>query len=131
MPKGRVFRSTGSWYDVLTESNDFLPCRTIGKMRLNDLKVTNPVAVGDYVIYNKTEHEETGTISEICDRKNYVIRQSPRKKHFLHILASNIDQVLLITTIRNPELKQGFIDRFLLMTEPFNIPVHIVFNKRN
>ncbi len=129
MPEGRVFRSTGSWYEVLTEENIFLPCRTAGKMRLNDTKATNPIAVGDYVIYEKTDKEETGIISEVKNRENYVIRQSPRKKHLVHIIASNIDQALLIVTMRNPGLKQGFIDRFLLMTEPFNIPVYIVFNK--
>jgi len=129
MPKGRVFRSTGSWYEVLTEENTFLPCRTVGKMRLHVTKATNPIAVGDYVVYEKTEKEETGVISEVFDRANYVIRQSPRKKHLLHIIASNIDQTILIVTMRNPGLKQGFIDRYLLMTEPFNIPVYIVFNK--
>ncbi len=129
MPKGRVFRSTGSWYEVLTEENTFLPCRTVGKMRLNKTKATNPIAVGDYVTYEKTDKEESGIISEVLDRENYVIRQSPRKKHLLHIIASNIDQAILIVTMRNPGLKQGFIDRYLLMTEPFNIPVYIVFNK--
>jgi len=129
MPEGRVFRSTGSWYEVLTQENNFLPCRTVGKMRLKTTKATNPIAVGDFVVYEKTEKEESGIITEVLDRKNYVIRQSPRKKHLLHIIASNIDQAILIVTMRNPELKQGFIDRFLLMTEPFNIPVYIVFNK--
>jgi len=129
MPKGRVFRSTGSWYEVLTEDKIFLPCRTVGKMRLKETKATNPIAVGDYVVYEKTEKEESGTISEVLSRENYVIRQSPRKKHLLHIIASNIDQAILIVTMRNPGLKQGFIDRYLLMTEPFNIPVYIVFNK--
>jgi len=101
----------------------------IGKFRLEDKKVTNPVAVGDYVLIQEEAGEETGTIKEILDRKNYVIRQSPRKKHYLHILAANIDLAVLIMTIRFPRLKQGFIDRFLLMTEPYDIPVHICFNK--
>jgi len=129
MAKGRVFRSTGSWYEVKTEEGILLPCRTVGKMRLNTLKVTNPVAVGDWVEFKKIPGEETGIISEVIERNNYVVRQSPRKKHYLHIIASNIEQALLIVTIKEPKLKQGFIDRFLLMTEPFDIPVHIVFNK--
>lgn len=129
MLKGRVHRSTGSWYDVVLDNGDKVACRTVGKMRLNTLKVTNPIAVGDYVKIEMQENEDTGLIKEIIERDNYVIRQSPRKKHYLHILACNIDQAFLIVTIVEPMLKQGFIDRFLLMTEPFNIPVHIIFNK--
>ena len=125
--KGTVIKSTGSWYIVRTESGEILQTRITGKFRLNGKKLTNPVAVGDYVIVEGKDEE--WVISEILDRKNYVIRQSPRKKHYLHILASNIDQALLVITIRDPKLKQGFIDRFLLMTEPYDIPVYIVFNK--
>jgi len=127
--QGTIVRSTGSWYDVKIADNSILPCRIIGKFRLEDKPVTNPVAVGDHVIIEPVPGEETGMIVEILDRKNYVIRQSPRKKHNLHILAANIDQALLVITIAEPKLKQGFIDRFLLMTEPYDIPVHIVFNK--
>jgi len=129
MQRGVVFKSTGSWYEVITELDETFQCRTIGKMRLNTLKVTNPVAVGDIVNFEVNKSDNTGVIKSIEDRKNYVVRQSPRKKHFLHILACNIDQAFLIVTIKEPMLKQGFIDRFLLMTEPFNIPVHIIFNK--
>ncbi len=133
LQEGLIIRSTGSWYDVVIASGETVPCRMIGKFRLDGKKLTNPVAVGDRVMLeiegSNDEHEMTGVIKEIVDRKNYVIRQSPRKKHFIHIIAANIDQALLIVTIRDPKLKQGFIDRFLLMTEPYNIPVHIVFNK--
>lgn len=133
MEVGLIIRSTGSWYDVRLESGEVVPCRMIGKFRLAGKKLTNPVAVGDRVLIEietgNDQDGETGVIKEIQDRKNYVIRQSPRKKHFLHILAANIDQALLIVTIVEPKLKQGFIDRFLLMTEPYDIPVHIVFNK--
>lgn len=104
-------------------------CRIIGKFRLEGKKVTNPVAVGDKVMVEMESQGDTGLIKEIVDRRNYIIRQSPRKKHFLHILAANIDQAILIVTIREPMLKQGFIDRFILMTEPFDIPVSIFFNK--
>lgn len=128
--KGLVVKSTGSWYEVQLENGDIVPCRMIGKFRLNGLKVTNPLAVGDRVKLEMEAGEDgTGVIKEIEDRDNYIIRQSPRKKHYLHILAANIDQAVVIVTIREPMLKQGFIDRFLLMTETFNVPVHIFFNK--
>ena len=91
-------------------------------------KLTNPVAVGDFVTYSLGA-DGVAIIEAIEDRTNYVVRQSPRKKHFLHLLAANIDQAIVIVTIAEPKLKQGFIDRFLLMTEPYNIPVHIIFNK--
>ncbi|GJM31760.1 MAG: putative ribosome biogenesis GTPase RsgA [Saprospiraceae bacterium] len=94
------------------------------------MKLTNPVAVGDEVeIEIENEEEQSGTIKHILPRKNYVIRQSPRKKHDLHLLASNVDQAMIIMTIVQPNLKQGFIDRFLLMTEPYNIPTIVAFNK--
>lgn len=130
MQKGIVIKSTGSWYQVKVADGKVWQCRIIGKFRLDGLKLTNPVAVGDEVemeIENNDEH--IGIIKQILPRKNYVIRQSPRKKHDMHLMASNVDQALLITTIINPNLKQGFIDRFLLMTEPYEIPVTIVCNK--
>jgi ribosome biogenesis GTPase / thiamine phosphate phosphatase len=126
--KGKVIKSTGMWYDVEVEDGTVVPCRIIGKFRLDGQKLTNPVAVGDEVAF-EMEAEDKGTIKEILPRKNYIVRQSPRKKHYLHLLASNVDQAVLIMTITNPNLKQGFIDRFLLMTEPYNIPTTIVFNK--
>ena len=130
LKKGIVRKSTGNWYHVQMEDGSVLPCRIIGKFRIEGLKTTNPVAVGDEVWVEIEKGEEpTGIIKKINPRKNYLIRQSPRKKHQLHILASNVDQAILITTIVQPMLKQGFIDRFLLMTEPQNIPTTIVFNK--
>ncbi len=129
MIQGLIIRSTGSWYEVKNPEGKIIHCRMPGKFRLNGKKLTNPVAVGDNVLFVIEDKQETGIIKEIVDRKNYVIRQSPRKKHFLHILAANIDQALLIVTVAHPKLKQGFIDRFLLMTEPYDIPVHIFFNK--
>lgn len=129
MLEGLIIRSTGSWYDVKLDSGEVMACRMVGKFRLDGKKLTNPVAVGDFVKLEKEEGQDTGVIKEIKDRKNYVIRQSPRKKHFLHILAANIDQAILIVTVSNPMIKPGFIDRFLLMTEPYDIPVYIFFNK--
>jgi len=130
LQKGIVRKSTGNWYDVRLEDGNDVRCRIVGKFRMDGLKTTNPVAVGDEVGVEMEKGEEnTGIIKKILARKNYVTRQSPRKKHQLHILASNIDQAIVITTIVEPALKQGFIDRFLMMTEPQNIPSYIVFNK--
>ena len=109
-------------------SGQVLECRIVGKFRLNGVPLTNPIAVGDQVKV-LPEGEGQGLIKEILPRTNYVVRQSPRQKHNLHLLASNIDQAVVIVTIVNPNLKQGFIDRFLLMTEPYNIPTVVVFNK--
>lgn len=131
MIKGKVIKSTGSWYLVQKEDMEVIPCRIIGKFRLNGLKLTNPVAVGDNVAFEMegSEEENKGIIKKILSRENYVVRQSPRKKHSLHLLASNIDQAIVLVTVIQPMLKPAFIDRFLLMTEPHNIPTHIVFNK--
>ncbi len=129
MIQGTVIRSTGSWYQVLTEQGEDIRARIVGKFRLDGKKLTNPVAVGDLVEMEMEAHEEVGIIRNILPRKNYVVRQSPRRKHDMHLMASNIDQAIVIVTIVSPKLKQGFIDRFLLMTEPFDIPSLIVFNK--
>ena len=128
--KGIVLKSTGSWYLVRVDDDKIIKCRIAGKIKLDDLKLTNPVAVGDEVtIEMEPSDDNQAIIKNISPRRNYVIRQSPRKKHQLHFLASNIDQALLIVTMREPNLKLGFIDRFLIMTEPYSIPVIIVFNK--
>jgi ribosome biogenesis GTPase / thiamine phosphate phosphatase len=128
MNKGIVIKSTGSWYQVRTESDQIIECRIIGKFRLEGLNLTNPVAVGDEVAYT-FEGQNEGLIKKIFPRKNYVARQSPRQKHNIHLLASNIDQAVLIVTIVEPKIKPGFIDRFLIMTEPYDIHTLIVFNK--
>ncbi|MEL6123432.1 MAG: ribosome small subunit-dependent GTPase A [Bacteroidota bacterium] len=129
MNKGVIVKSTGKFYHIRAESDGKVHVGTIrGKFKLDGLKLTNPVAVGDEVTYRDVD-DESVVITDIAPRKNYVVRQSPRKKHYLHLLASNVDQAILIVTIVEPKLKQGFIDRFLLMTEPYDIPVTIVFNK--
>jgi ribosome biogenesis GTPase len=130
--KGIVSKSTGSWYHVNGHDGKLYLCRMAGKIRLDDLKLTNPIAVGDEVTIMLEEKDQNkATITHISPRRNYVVRQSPRKKHQLHFLASNVDQVLLIVTMREPNLKIGFIDRFLMMTEPYSIPTIIVFNKED
>lgn len=130
MKEGLVIRSTGSWYEVQLDNKEVFRCRIRGKFRLEGLKLTNPVAVGDRVgVELQNEEDQTGVIIKIFPRQNYVIRQSPRQKHYMHLMASNVDQAILIVTMVKPMLKQGFIDRFLLMTEPYHIPVTIIFNK--
>lgn len=130
MEEGTVIKSTGSWYQVKLSDDRIVPSRIKGKFRLEGLNLTNPVAVGDQVeVQLEDGEEETGLIQRILPRKNYVVRQSPRRRHDMHLLASNIDQAMVIVTIREPMLKPGFIDRFLLMTEPYEIPAIIVFNK--
>ncbi|PHN04862.1 ribosome small subunit-dependent GTPase A [Flavilitoribacter nigricans] len=130
MEEGIVIKSTGSWYQVKLSDGRTVPCRILGKFRLEGLNLTNPVAVGDQVeVIMEDGEEETGLIRNIKPRTNYVVRQSPRRKRDMHLLASNIDQAMVIVTIREPMLKPGFIDRFLLMTEPYEIPTLIIFNK--
>jgi ribosome biogenesis GTPase len=129
MQIGTVIKSTGSWYNVrLNDSGAVLQCRTVGKMRLDDVQLTNPVGVGDLVEI-EPEGDTQGLIKKVMPRRNYVIRQSPRRKHDLHLLAANIDQAVLIVTVVEPSLKPGFIDRFIVMIERDDIPVTIIFNK--
>ncbi|SIS49498.1 ribosome small subunit-dependent GTPase A [Belliella pelovolcani] len=126
--QGRVIKSTGSWYMVQTASG-LVKSRLRGKFKQDNLKLTNPIAVGDYVEVVQEADLPTWTIDEILPRENYIIRKSTRKIHFSHIIASNIDQAYLIITIRNPRTSLGFIDRFLVSTESFRIPATIIVNK--
>ncbi|MDX1910106.1 MAG: ribosome small subunit-dependent GTPase A [Saprospiraceae bacterium] len=129
MQTGTVIKSTGSWYNVrINDTNEVIQCRIVGKFRLDNIPLTNPVAVGDQVEI-QPEGQEQGLIKKILPRRNYVVRQSPRRKHDLHLLAANIDQAILIVTVVQPDLKPGFIDRFIVMIERDDIPVTIVFNK--
>lgn len=125
-----VYKSTGSWYSLKDEEGRFWNGRMKGVMKLDDITSTNPVAVGDKV-KAAVESEESGTviIDEILDRHNYINRQSPRHKHQQHIVAANLDQSLLIATLREPKTSQGFIDRFLVACEMYHVPAVIAFNK--
>ena len=125
---GIVYRSTGSWYEVKDTDGKVYPCRLKGKFKIKDLKVTNPLAVGDKVVFD-TEGEDNGIIKEIFPRKNYIIRKSVHKTGHGHLLASNIDQLVLIVTLASPKTSLGFIDRMLVTAETFRIPVLLVFNK--
>jgi len=127
MIKGRVFKSTGSWYTVLA-TGKFYECRLRGKLRLDDEKVTNPVAVGDWVNI-APENDTEAIIKDVLPRENYIIRKSTRKKKHSHRLAANIDQAVLIVTLAFPRTSLGFIDRFLVSCESFRIPAVLVFNK--
>jgi len=128
--KARIYKSTGSWYSVKSEAGLFYQARIKGVIKLDNITSTNPIAVGDWVEYDM-EDEERGTvmISEILDRNNYVARQSPHNKRQQHIIASNLDQSILLGTLKSPKTSQGFIDRFLISCEAFHIPAIIVFNK--
>ena len=127
--EGIVYKSTGSWYLVKC-NNDFFECRIKGKIRLKDLDTTNPIAVGDNVIFEKDSKEQgQGIISEILPRKNYIIRKSVKLSKHSHIIASNIDLALLLITKDNPPTSLNFIDRFLVTCEAYHIPVILVFNK--
>jgi ribosome biogenesis GTPase len=127
--KGLVMRSTGSWYDVLAEDGKVIPARIRGKFRLDDKKETNPIAVGDRVAMDIENNE--AVIIKILDRENYMVRQSVKKAHQAHVIASNIDQALIVATLKLPRTSVGFIDRFLVAAESFRIPQVIVFNKKD
>jgi ribosome biogenesis GTPase len=127
--KGLVLRSTGSFYDVLAQDGNNFVCKVRGKIRLEGIKETNPVAVGDWVEFDTTN--EVGSITAILPRENHILRQSVKKTGHAHVLAANVDQVLLVATLALPRTSLGFIDRFLVSAESFRIPQVIVFNKRD
>lgn len=126
--KGLVIKNTGSWYQVKTDDEQLVECKIKGNFRLKGIRSTNPVAVGDRVqiILNQ---EGTAFISEIEDRKNYIIRRSSNLSKQSHILAANLDQCMLVVTVNYPETSTTFIDRFLASAEAYRVPVKILFNK--
>ncbi|MEK9566016.1 MAG: ribosome small subunit-dependent GTPase A [Flavobacteriaceae bacterium] len=130
MKKGLVFRSTGSWYTVESEGV-FYSCRMKGKLRLKGIKSTNPLAVGDRVVFevDPLASSPEGTIIAIEERQNYIVRKSVNLSKQTHIIASNIDQVFLLITLNNPPTFPAFIDRFLVTAEAYHIPSILVFNK--
>lgn len=127
--KGLVYKSTGSWYKVKNEDGNFFECRLKGKFRIKGLKVTNPVSVGDVVDFEIEEGKETGIISKIEDRENYLIRKSVNLSKQYHILASNVDQAILVATVTQPDTLNEFIDRFLVSVTAYNIPAVVIVNK--
>jgi len=129
--KGVVVKSTGSWYLVRElDGGQLYHCRIKGKFRVAGIKSTNPLAVGDFVSFDPEEKDEgQGIIDGIEDRKNYIIRKSVNLSKRVHIIAANMDQSLLVTTLAQPATSTGFMDRFLSTSEAYNIPTIIVFNK--
>jgi len=127
--KGLVVKSTGSWYKVRKESGDIIECRLKGKFRMQGLKVTNPISVGDWVEFDEEDGKKTGVIKKIEDRKNYIIRKSVNLSKQYHIIASNVDQAILIATIIQPETRLEFVDRFLVTASAYSIPTTILVNK--
>ncbi|MBN1820788.1 MAG: ribosome small subunit-dependent GTPase A [Prolixibacteraceae bacterium] len=135
MKEGVVIKSTGSWFTVKSENNQIIVCKIKGNFRTKGIKSTNPVAVGDWVEYqileNKTgaKGQMLGIITDIRDRKNYIVRRSQNLSRLSHIIAANIDQVFLIATLNFPVTTTTFIDRFLASAEAYSIPAIILFNK--
>ncbi|RRC99124.1 ribosome small subunit-dependent GTPase A [Prevotella sp. OH937_COT-195] len=128
MKNGLVIKNTGSWYTVLTDEGTVIDSKIKGNFRLKDIRSTNPVAVGDRVVITPNK-EGMAFISEILDRRNYIVRKSPNLSKQSHIIAANVDQVFLIVTVNYPETSTTFIDRFLASAEAYRVPVVIVFNK--
>ena len=122
--KGLVIKNTGSWYTVLTDDDQLLDCKVKGNFRIKGIRSTNPIAVGDHVVVG-----EGNWITEIEDRRNYIIRKSINLSKQSHILAANVDQALLVVTVVKPETSTTFIDRFLASAEAYRVPVVIIFNK--
>lgn len=128
--KGMIIRSTGSWYDILTEDKSRYRGRLRGKFKIQDLKVTNPIAVGDVVEFeSENKGDNSVVITRILPRENYIIRKAVKKTAHGHLIATNIDQTVLIVTLVYPVTSSGFIDRFLVSAEAFRIPAILVFNK--
>lgn len=126
--RGLVVKNTGSWYEVKTDDSRHIKCKIKGNFRLKGIRSTNPVAVGDYVDIIEN-NEGTAFITEIKDRKNYIIRKASNLSKQSHILAANLDQCMLIVTVNHPETNLIFIDRLLAAAEAYRIPVSLVFNK--
>ncbi|NNE54513.1 MAG: ribosome small subunit-dependent GTPase A [Flavobacteriales bacterium] len=128
--KGLVIKSTGAWYEVLDEAGTEWTCRMRGKFRMKGLRTTNPISVGDRVVFEEdTEGEDSGIITKIEPRKNYIIRKSVNLSKEAHIVASNVDQAFLFITLKMPRTSTGFVDRFLVTAEAYNVKTILVFNK--
>ncbi len=127
---GVVIKSTGSWYSVRVHDDDTVyKCRMRGKFRISGIKSTNPITVGDIVDFELEKDSDKGIITNIHDRKNYIIRKSVNLSKQTHIIAANIDQAFLLVTLENPLTFTSFIDRFLATAEAYSIPAIIIFNK--
>lgn len=126
--EGLVLRTTGSWYNVLTPEGERYDCRLRGNYRLRGNKQTNPIAVGDIVVFALQE-DGTGVIGEVKDRRNYIVRRATKLSKQTHVIAANIDQLCIVATLGFPRTSTGFIDRLLVTAEAYHIPACIIFNK--
>jgi ribosome biogenesis GTPase len=126
--KGLVVKNTGSWYTVRTDDGQLIECKVKGNFRLKGIRSTNPVAVGDRVTL-VTNPEGTALITDIEDRRNYIIRKSQNLSKQSHIIAANVDQAFLVVTVNYPQTSTTFIDRFLASAEAYRVPVFLIFNK--
>jgi ribosome biogenesis GTPase len=129
LEKGVVLKSTGSNYRVLNDGGNVIDCSVKGKLRIRELRTTNPIAVGDSVLFEYDKKNNSGIITEVLDRINYILRKSSNLSRHSQIIAANIDQVFLMITIILPETPVEFIDRFLITAEAYRIPATIVINK--
>ncbi len=127
--RGRIIQSTGSWYQIEAEDGNIYSAKLRGKFKIKGIKSTNPIAVGDWVNFDWNAKQELAFITKIEERINYIIRRSVNLSKQSHIIASNIDQALLVITISQPRTSTGFIDRFLVSCEAYHIPAILVFNK--
>lgn len=128
--QGLVIKSTGKWYNVELENGSMVSCRIRGKMRLEGLRTTNPIAVGDRVFLDdEVDDEGNRWITGIVDRTNYLVRKSTNLSKQMQILAANVDRAYLVVTVHSPKTHLAFIDRFLVSAESFRIPVTLLFNK--
>lgn len=127
--KGRVLKSTGSWYTVLGEDDKMYRCKIRGKLRLKSSRTTNPITIGDTVGFDIENDGLTGNIGFVVPRKNYIIRRSSNLSRESHIIAANIDLAILVVTIDFPETNTVFIDRYLATSEAYQIPAVLLFNK--
>lgn len=127
--KGIVIKSTGSWYKVLTEDGKEINCKIKGKFRLDNLKSTNPVAVGDKVHFHFDDIINYAVIDKIEDRKNFLVRKSPNLSRQSHIIATNLDYTIIISTLWKPQISTAFVDRFLVISQAYEIEPVIVYNK--
>lgn len=125
---GLVVKNTGSWYQVKTDDGHLIECKMKGNLRLKEIRSTNPIAVGDFVNI-ELNPDEIGMISGVCERKNYIVRRSSNLSKQSHILAANLDLVVLVVTINYPVTSVVFIDRFLASAEAYRVPACVVFNK--
>jgi ribosome biogenesis GTPase len=127
--QGLVTKSTGSWYQVQTPDGERYDCRIKGKFRIKGLTTTNPVAVGDKVDFELEPEQQQGVIVKLYDRRNYIIRKSINLSKQAQIIAANLDQAFLVVTLASPRTSLGFIDRFLVTAEAYDIPASLVYNK--